>query len=182
MRIQYIIYINLVVCRCMAVDRDCASILFTCILFFDLLASCGHSSSPSFFPCAGFGLLLGFFGPPWTTLGRLRMPWMSPWVAQGHLIGFQQSRSSISEQMVSSTMPAHKNGLPELFHGFLGFPQSARSATFLATPDPPSLAPEARMTVVKHSLSNKDQPQAAVRLKGPALQGFVDFVKDVLQV
>ena len=54
-------------------------------------------------PFPFLGLTLGSFwvllGSPWTTLGRLGLPWRSPWSVSGDVVGFGQNWTSNSKQM-----------------------------------------------------------------------------------
>ena len=67
---------NMLVARCMAVDREIACILLMCIQFCDLLVSfdCLRTSFCS--PWATLGFLVNAFWAPWSPLG---VSWASLW-------------------------------------------------------------------------------------------------------
>ena len=144
----------------MAVDREFAYVLFMCIYFCDLLVSFRCLWNSFCRPWTTLGILLEAFGAPWAPKGlSLGSLWRSfgslgtPWGHLGHLglprgawddFGSKmdvQFRANGSQVARLST----KYDLAELSGGSALWAQSAARA---AAPNPTSLAPGARMTVV----------------------------------
>ena len=147
----------------MAVDRALAYMLFLCILFCDLLAFFG-ALRPSFsFLGPTLGLLLKAFAasraPKGLSLASLWLPFGSlgtPWDHLGHLGLPRGAWDDLGSQMdvqfrtngSQVTRLRTKSDLAE-FSGFRRVSaQWAQSGAGAAAPNPTSLAPGARMTVV----------------------------------
>ena len=95
-----------------------------------------------------FGFLWTALGPPWDALGCIG----GRLVCLGTFGGFfDKLGRPISSKWLSSTMPAYKKRPAGTHLRNPGFPGSGARA---AAPNPTSLAPGARMTVVKHTPSN----------------------------
>ena len=145
---------------------------------------------------ATLGFLLGAFGAPWApkgpSLASLWSPFGSlgtPWGHLGHLglprgawddfgskmdVQFRANGSQVARLRTKSDLAEFSAGSG----GRRGSAQWAQSGARAAAPNPTSLAPGARMTVVKHTPSNKLQvymywyPQALVLLNRLAV-GFL---------
>ena len=89
-------------------------------------------------------LPLGF---PRALFGRPLGSLWSSWDASGASSGFDAILGVTFRANVAQVLRLRtKTSLPELSPGFPGFPGSSQSVTWGAAPDPPSLAPGARMT------------------------------------
>ena len=96
--------------RCMVVDREFAAIyaIFVCTDL-RLLGLLWVFFNVPVLSWGDFGFLLGTFGQPLDHFGASWFPFRSPCPAQAHVLGFQQNRTSDSEQMaLKSTTCAQK--------------------------------------------------------------------------
>ena len=149
----------------MAVDREFACILLMCIQFFALRVPFNCLWSLFCFPWVTLGFLLGAFGAPWAPKGpSLVSLWSplgsrgTPWGHLGHLGlprgAWDDFGSKLDVQFRANGFQVArlrtKSDLAEFSRVCRVWVQSGAGAV---APNPTSLAPGARMTVVKHTPS-----------------------------
>ena len=117
-----------------------------------LLGACGAPWAPKGLSLASLWLPFGSLGTPWDHLGHLGLP-RGAWDHLGSKMDvlFRANGRQVARLRI-------KRDLAELSGGSGGSAQWAQSAARAATPNPTSLAPGARMTVVKHTPSKYVTP------------------------